>query len=131
MAPGPVREARRRVRRALAGKVDRLQFVDDRLLGVITRFAKPFRALTGWDVSRIVRVIQPVFNLLKGVPTDAPMASAYWRKRTAPPDAPDPDRDRCGLLWCSPVLPNTGADLREVTELAVRVVLEYQFEPQI
>ena len=90
------------MRRVLAGRVNRLQFVDDRLLGVMARFAKPFRALTGWDVSRIVRVIEPVYNLLKGVPTDAPMASAYWRKRTAPPEAPDPDPTGVGFCGAAP-----------------------------
>ena len=44
------------------------------------------------------------------------MASAYWRKKTPPPADMDPDRDGCGLLWCSPVLPNTGAPRREVTD---------------
>jgi len=126
-----VREARAQLRRALKGKVDRLQFVDDRLLRVMARFAKPFRLLTGWDVSRTLKVIAPVYNLLRGVPTDSPLASAYWRKRTAVPAQMDPDRDRCGLIWCSPVVPNTGKDVTEVTRLATSVVLAHGFEPQM
>ena len=126
-----VREARRRLRRALAGKVDRLQFVDDRLLRLMARFARPFHALTGWDVSHTIQVIEPVYNLLKGVPTDATLGSAYWRKKTPKPAAADPDRDHCGLLWCSPVVPTAGADLRSVTELASRVLLQHGFEPQM
>jgi 4-cresol dehydrogenase (hydroxylating) len=126
-----VREARRQLRRALAGKVDRLQFVDDRMLGFMKRFAKPFRLITGWDVSRTIGVIAPVYNLLKGVPTDAPLASTYWRKKTAPPAQMDPDRDRCGLIWCSPVVPNTGAHITCVTELAERILLAHGFEPQM
>ena len=75
-----VREARRRVKRALAGKVMRLRFVDDRLLAVMGRFARPFRMLTGWDVSHTLKVIEPVYNLMRGVPTDSTLASTYWRK---------------------------------------------------
>jgi 4-cresol dehydrogenase (hydroxylating) len=128
---GQVREAKSQLRRALAGKVDRLQFVDDRLLRFMARFAKPFRLMTGWDVSRTLKVIAPVYNLLKGVPTSAPLASAYWRKKAAPPERMDPDRDGCGLIWCSPVLPNTGEDARTVARLAEDVLLGHGFEPQM
>ena len=126
-----VREARRQLRRALSGKVDRLQFVGDRLLDMMGTFAKPFHLLSGWDVSRTLKVIAPVYGLLKGIPTDSPLASTYWRKKTDVPIQMDPDRDRCGLLWCSPVLPNTGAHAMEVTQLATDVLLAHRFEPQM
>ena len=125
-----VREARRRVRRALRGKVDRLQFVDDRMFQLLRRFAGPAGWITGWDIKRTLAVLKPVYGLLRGVPTTAPMASAYWRKRTPVPAQPDPDRDRCGLLWCSPVLPLTGPDAVRVTSIAEQILLEHGFEPQ-
>jgi 4-cresol dehydrogenase (hydroxylating) len=126
-----VKDAAGRLRRALRGKVDRLQFVDDRLLSLMSRFATPFRLLTGWDVRQTLAVLAPVYGLLKGVPTAAPMSSVYWRKRSAPPADPDPDRDRCGLLWCSPVLPADGRHAAEVTALGARVLLNHGFEPQM
>ncbi len=43
----------------------------------------------------------------------------------------DPDRDGCGLLWCSPVLPNTGAHTLAVTRLVTEVLLDHGFEPQM
>lgn len=128
---GQVREARRQLRRALAGKVVRLQLVDDRLLALIDRFSTPFRLLTGWDLRRTMKVMAPVYNLMKGVPTEATLASTYWRKKGGVPAVPDPDRDGCGLLWCSPVVPNTGRHTMEVTELASSVLLAHGFEPQI
>ena len=67
----------------------------------------------------------------QGEPTDATMASMYWRKTFTPPGTPDPGRDRCGLLWCSPIVPNVGSHATEVTNLATRVLLEYGFEPQM
>jgi 4-cresol dehydrogenase (hydroxylating) len=126
-----VKEARRQVRQALKGKVDRLQFVDDRLIGVMKRFARPLGLVSGWDLSRTLQVLTPVYGLMKGIPTDVPMASAYWRKKTDVPADMDPDRDGCGLLWCSPVLPNTGAHALEVTRLATGILLEHGFEPQM
>ena len=70
-----VREARSQLRRALAGKVTRLQFVDDRRLALMERLAPLFRMTTGWDVRRTLKVMRPVYNLLKGVPTDATLES--------------------------------------------------------
>ncbi len=70
-----VRAARAEVKRALAGKVDRLQFVNDRLLRVMRRFATPFRVVTGWDISRTLSVLAPVYGLMKGIPTGSTLAS--------------------------------------------------------
>lgn len=128
---GQVRDARAQVRRALRGKVDRLQFVGDRLLTVITRWARPVGWATGWDLSRVLSVLAPVHGLMKGAPTDSPMSSAYWRKKGSVPADMDPDRDGCGLLWCSPVFPNTGRHAREVAGLATDILLTHGFEPQI
>jgi 4-cresol dehydrogenase (hydroxylating) len=85
------------------------------------------------DFVRMLTLLRPVYDLLKGIPTDSTIASAYWRKRdAAPKDGQcDPDRDGCGLLWCAPVVPMTGAALSEVTALASSVVLESGFEPQM
>jgi 4-cresol dehydrogenase (hydroxylating) len=130
-SPGQVREARRQLKRALRGRVDRLQFVDDRTIGLLRRFAAPFKMVTGWDVPRTLAVLEPVYGLMRGVPTDGTMGSAYWRKRTPPPSDPDPDRDGCGLLWCSPTFPNTGEDGRRVTGIGTRVLLAHGFEPQM
>ena len=68
---------------------------------------------------------------MKGIPTDQPLESTYWRKRTAPPAHMDPDRDGCGLLWCSPVAPAEGRLVRQVTALACEIMLRHGFEPCI
>ena len=96
------------MRQALKGKVVRLQFLDDRMLRLASRFAKPYQLLTGWDLRRTLELVRPVYGLLKGVPTSQPLASCYWRKKTPPPAQMDPDRDGCGLLWCAPVAPMEG-----------------------
>src|SRR5215469_7497548 len=68
---------------------------------------------------------------MKGIPTDHPLFSAYWRKRTKPREPMNPDRDACGLLWCSPIARNTGTDALRVTSLASRCILSHGFEPVI
>jgi 4-cresol dehydrogenase (hydroxylating) len=123
--------ARRVLRRELSGKVRKLQFLDDRMLRFAERFAKPYSWVTGWDLSRALELIRPVYGLMQGIPTNHAMASTYWRKRTAPPDSIDPDKEGCGLLWCSPVAPATGKHALELTQLSERLVLEHGFEPMI
>ena len=124
-----VAEARRLIRKALKGKVRRLQFLDDRTVRLASWLARPCEWITGWDVSRILEMLRPVYGLMKGVPTSHPIASTYWRKRTPPPGDPNPDRDGCGLLWCSPVAPAEGGHAVAVMAIANDTLLRHGFEP--
>jgi 4-cresol dehydrogenase (hydroxylating) len=126
-----VKEARRLLRKALRGKVQRLQFLDDRKLRLASLFAKPYRWISGWNLERTLAILKPVYGLMKGIPTEHPLSSTYWRKPFAPPASMDPDRDGCGLLWCSPVAPNDGAAASHLTELVSERVLSHGFEPAI
>jgi 4-cresol dehydrogenase (hydroxylating) len=126
-----VKEARRLLRQALAGKATDLQFLDDRKLAMASRFAGVYQWLTGWNLNRTLAVLRPVYGLMKGIPTAHPLFSTYWRKRSAPPAQMDPDRDGCGLLWCSPVAPNEGRHATHVAALASEILLRGGFEPEI
>jgi 4-cresol dehydrogenase (hydroxylating) len=126
-----VKEARRLIKRALKGKVCRLEFLDDRKLRMASRFAKVYELISGLNLTRTLALLKPVFGLMKGIPTDHPLFSTYWRKRTTPPEAMNPDRDGCGLLWCSPVAPNDGHHAQKLTSLASELALRHGFEPAI
>jgi len=126
-----VKEARRILRQALKGRVTRLQFLDDRKLLLASTFSKLYEWCSGWNLSRTLSVLKPVYGLMKGIPTDRPLASTYWRKRTVPPADMNPDRDQCGLLWCSPVAPIEGAHAQRIAELTTDLILRHGFEPMI
>jgi 4-cresol dehydrogenase (hydroxylating) len=126
-----VAEARRLLREALAGHADKLQFLDERKLRIAERFSGVYRSVTGWDLTRALELVRPVFGLLQGTPTSQPLASTYWRKKSPPPADMDPDRDGCGLLWCSPVAPADGAEATELVALASTTLLAHGFEPAI
>jgi 4-cresol dehydrogenase (hydroxylating) len=126
-----VKEARRLLRRALGGIADKLQFLDDRTLRMASAFAKPYEFLTGWNLKRTLALLEPVYGLMKGIPTEHPLASTYWRRRTPPPAVMDPDRDGCGLLWASPVAPASGRHASKLTALASGILLDRGFEPMI
>jgi 4-cresol dehydrogenase (hydroxylating) len=126
-----VKEARRLLRRALRGVAAKLQFLDDRMLHLAATFARPYQWISGLNLSRTLAVLRPVHELMKGVPTDHPLASTYWRKRTPPPAQMDPDRDGCGLLWCSPVSPTDGGHAQRLTDMTSNLLLQRGFEPLI
>ena len=99
-----VAEARRLVKRALQGKINKIQFLDDFMLRIASRFAKPLGALTGWDLSGALDLLRPVYGLMKGIPTAHPLKSCYWRHRSAPANL-NLDAGDCGLYWCAPIAP--------------------------
>jgi 4-cresol dehydrogenase (hydroxylating) len=124
-----VAEARKILRRALRGKVKVLRFVSERGLRLAERFQRPLQRITGRDIPRMLKMLRPVYNMLKGIPTDEMMASAYWRKRTAPPDPATPEKDGCGLIWTSALAPINGRHARTLADIAKKTVLEHGFEP--
>jgi 4-cresol dehydrogenase (hydroxylating) len=75
--------------------------------------------------------LDPAFLFAQGIPHEQSLRSAYWRKRTPIPADPDPDRDRCGVVWCSPVLPFAGCDVADVVRAAEEVILAHGLEPML
>jgi len=126
-----VAEARRLLKRSLKGVADQVQFLDASRLALASRMAGPFHALSRWDLRRTLELVKPLFGLLQGVPTDQPLASCYWRKRTPPPANMDPDRDGCGLMWYSPVAPAEGSHAVVVSDLSSGILLRHGFEPML
>ena len=129
--PAQVSEAKRLLKNALVGQPGSLKFLSPRTLQLAKRFAKPFKVFTGWDLRRTVELIEPVFGLMRGVPTVHALASAYWRKRSPVPEDPNPDRDGCGLLWYAPVAPATGAHVTKLVQITTSILLSFGFEPMI
>jgi 4-cresol dehydrogenase (hydroxylating) len=52
-----------------------------------------------------------------------------WRKPTRVAGEVDPDRDGCGFLWLTPVLPLDGASAEEAAAIAEEVLLAHGFDP--
>ncbi len=128
---GQVREAKQMLRKSLSSQTGTLKFLSPKTLEIARRFAKPFRMISGWDLSKTIELVEPILGLMQGVPTEQPLFSAYWRKRTMPSKDPNPDRDRCGLLWYAPVAPAQGQTVQKLADLAARTLLKFSFEPML
>jgi 4-cresol dehydrogenase (hydroxylating) flavoprotein subunit len=128
---GQVAEARRLLKKALRGAVSKLQFLDDRVLKLAARFTGLYRMATGLDLTKTLELVKPVYGLLRGIPTQQPLGSAYWRKSMPIPADPDPDRDGCGLIWTAPVAPMEGTHAERLAGIVERNLLSHGFEPMI
>ena len=126
-----VTEAKRLLRKGLAHLPGKPNFVTVKKLQMAKRFAAPFKLVTGWDIRRTVELVEPVVDLMRGIPTAHALGSCYWRKREPIPASPDPDRDQCGLLWYSPVAPSDGKQVEELSRIAIETMLQYGFEPML
>ena len=126
-----VAEAKRTVRQALGNLAGSLKFLRPRTLELAKKFSKPFKLVSGWDLEKTATLVEPVVGLMQGVPTEHTLSSAYWRKRSPMPRHPNPDRDRCGLVWYSPTAPADGLKVEALTRFVSATMLKYGFEPAI
>lgn len=126
-----VAEARRLIKKALKGKVRKLQFLDDFKIKLAEKVAKQYKLITGTNLPEMLKLIKPVYGLMQGVPTATQLKSAYWRKKSSPPEVMDLDKDGCGLIWCAPVAPLSGKCSEEINKIIVDTVGKYGFEPLI
>lgn len=126
-----VAEARRQIKQALRGRVKKLRFIDDRLLAFAERWQRPLHRLSGINLPDMLKIVRPVHDMMKGIPTERIIASTYWRKKMPVPALMDPDRDRCGLFWCSPIAPTRGDHARTMADIATDTLVNGGFEPGI
>lgn len=128
---GQVADSRRQLRHALAGKVGRLNFVGESRLRWAQRLAWPLGRLMRMDVERIMELIVPVYRLMRGQPGYEHQRSTWWGKPGEPPAVVDPDANRCGLLWWSPVVPLDGDQVALAARTAAEILTAHSFLPQV
>nr|WP_067297936.1 FAD-binding oxidoreductase [Marinobacterium profundum] len=129
-----VASARRKLKRALSHlKSKRLNFLDDTTFKLSKYIRIPYKWLTGVDLDQVLELVAPIYNLKRGIPSNAFLPSAYWRKKKPPPsaDQADPNRDRCGLLWLAPIAPMTGEHATIIESIVEETLFHYGFEPAI
>ena len=66
-----------------------------------------------------------------GIPSDNAIRQCYWKKKGNIPVILDPDKDGCGLLWFSPIVPFQSIYLNKAIHTIETIVEKYGFEPAI
>lgn len=127
-----VANAKRQVRRALSAvPAARLNFISDELLSFIEKFQKLIAFVTRMDIPGMLKVLRPVHNMMKGLPSSQFLSSAYWRKQTKASADFDLDRDKVGLIWCAFVGPASATVARELMSIIEDVLTRHGFEPGV
>jgi 4-cresol dehydrogenase (hydroxylating) len=92
------------------GKRGKLRFISDSAVQFLSRHQWIYKLLKGHSIEPRLAL----FSLLRGKPTEGPMLAPYWMKKDAAPSSNrDPVRDRCGVSWCSPVVPLTSSSISQ------------------
>ena len=105
-------------------------FLDDRKLALGERVAG---GLSRMGVSRALdqrlKIVRPVYDMLKGLPSNDAIRGTAWRVRTPVADgASDPLDFHAGLLWVSPVLPMIGDEVTRLLALIEPLYHKYGFD---
>jgi 4-cresol dehydrogenase (hydroxylating) len=136
---GIVSAVKRELRKRLA-PLGTIMFIDDRVVGLARVVDGLARTRLGarpveWMLRRFARkslamldVVPHVHSVLQGTPSDFFVRHAYFKSRVPKPEIADPDRDNCGLIWFAPIVPMTGAEVRNVLDLCRPLFQQYQFD---
>jgi len=68
---------------------------------------------------------------LQGYTSENTLNMCYWRKREPIPDKKDIHRDKCGVLWYCPAIPNADQDVKKAIGIVEETSLKYNLEPNI
>lgn len=123
--------ARKRIKKQLRGKVKKLRFLDDKLLKIAEILQKPYQWATGINLSEMLKLLIPLYNMTKGIPTDSMIPSTYWRKKEGEPENMNPEMDNCGLMWCAPIAPTDGKHAMKLWTIIESVFDHFGFEPAV
>lgn len=125
--PGTVAGTKKAVKRALAGY--RVIFLDDFRLACARRLARVLRRVgLGRKFGELLRIVEPAYGLLKGVPSDEFIRGVLWQSRAGETASRDPLDHELGLMWVSPIAPATGAHAQAVHEIAEPIYRKHGFD---
>ncbi len=124
-----VKAAKKTIKRILKGKVTKLAFLNDRLLGLVEKNQRFLGPILKLNLHDLLKVLKPSYNLLKGKPCEVSLPTPYWRKKTPlPAENFDPARDNAGIIWFAPVVPMKKEYAREFIDIVRPIFKRYRFE---
>ena len=123
--------SRKLIKKALHG-IAKVYFITDRRLRIIYKLKDLLKMVTRVDLTAMLSMSSSVYGLMKGIPTGMFIAGSYWRMKGPVLEKDmNPDRDKCGLIWCSPVIPMTGDAAMDILRIAKPIFNRHGFEMMI
>lgn len=119
----------RRVKQVLGKVVDKLLIIDANVARIARLLHKPIHRFTGVNMLEMTYFFYN--SLYLGIPMEKQLNICYWKKKTPIPEKYDLDRDKCGVIWCSPSIPFAGDHVSRVLGLLTDIYREHGFEPNM
>ncbi len=119
------------LKQAIKGVTTDIKFIDQSTLSLAMKFKGILSLFTGIDFNTNIPLLEKVFRLKQGIPTNYFIPSTYWRKKTPPKtiDGLDPTQDNVGLLWLAPIAPIDGKHVKRMVEIINTIQIKYGYEP--
>lgn len=116
---------------AIKNVADDVKFIDEFTLKLAMKMKSVLSFFTSIDFNTNVPLLEKVYRLKQGIPTNYFIPSSYWRKKTPPTlnDGIDPTKDNVGLLWLAPIAPIDGKHVRIMSDIIHDIQIKYGYEP--
>lgn len=126
-----VRVWKRILKEALNNVADDIKFIDEFTLNLAMKMKPVLSFFTGIDFNTNIPLLEKVFRLKQGIPTNYFIPSSYWRKKTPPllTNSIDPTKDNVGLLWLAPIAPIDGRHVKIMSDIIHDIQIKYGYEP--
>lgn len=128
-----VAAARGEIRRILRPVASRLVFLTPGLVEFLYGTAISLPIVRDLHLVHVLGSINKIMRLFAGAPSEIALPLSYWRSGLIPSDGSpmDPDKDGCGLIWYSPLLPMKPALARQFVEMVTTICIKHRIEPLI
>jgi len=126
-----VRVWKKILKNAVKDVTNDVKFIDQSTLNLAIKLKGILSLLTGIDFNTNILLLEKIFRLKQGIPTNHFIPSTYWRKKTPPDtiDGLDPTQDNVGLLWLAPIAPIDGQHVKRMVEIINAIQIKYSYEP--
>ncbi|CAD6873561.1 FAD-binding oxidoreductase [Methylomonas fluvii] len=128
-----VAAARGEIRRILKPVAKRLIFFTPGLVKFLHSTAQALPIIRDLHLVNVLGTLNKTMQLFAGEPSEIALPLAYWRSGVMPTDGTsmNPDKDGCGLIWYSPLLPMKPDLTREYVEMVKSICIKHRIEPLI
>jgi 4-cresol dehydrogenase (hydroxylating) len=83
-------------------------------------------------IGETVMTLHKTMQLFAGRPSEIALPLVYWLTNNQPQGKiMKPDKDDCGLIWYSPLVPMEAQKVNEFTAMVTSICIKHQIEPLI
>lgn len=132
---GQIKSSKKAIKKQLKNKTSKLIFISNRKLKILQMFSKYLEKFFGQG---IVDSIEKLFEIFSGKPNQISLRTPYWKHSSIISEkidinefSLDPARDKCGLMWVSPLVPMKKEEVRRFLSIINKVHKEHEIEPCI